>query len=72
MLAPMAEETAMDALARWEDAGAGWRLAHLRGDGAAVVELLTCHGEVADRLVSDDRALLAYLRRRPSSEDDAT
>jgi hypothetical protein len=55
-------------LERWEDAGAAWRVAS-RTDSEAVVELLTCHGEPVDVLRSDDPELLAYLERRPSSQD---
>ncbi len=35
----------------------------------ATVELCTCSGEPADRLTSDDPALLAYLARHPNSDD---
>lgn len=66
----MQGETALQALARWEDAGAGWRFAHFTDSGAAIVELLTCYGEPVDVLASEDSALLAYLRDRPSSSCD--
>ncbi|MCW3040320.1 MAG: hypothetical protein JWM31_2225 [Solirubrobacterales bacterium] len=71
--ARVATEPPLAALARWEDAGAGWRLAYFTATGDAVVELLTCTGEPADVLRSSDPALLAYLRRRPASsaEEDA-
>jgi hypothetical protein len=64
-------ESPLDALARWENAGAGWRLAHFTEAGAAVVALLTCYGEPVDVLRSPDPELLAYLRRRPASSGDA-
>lgn len=70
-VAGMPSESPLDALRRWEDAGAGWRLAHHDASGAAVVELLECTGVVADVLTSADPVLLAYLRRRPSSQDAA-
>lgn len=63
-------EPPLQALARWEDAGAAWRLRAITASGAAVVDLLTCTGEPADVLRSDDPELLAYLRARPTSEDD--
>jgi hypothetical protein len=65
-------EPALDALARWEDAGAGWRLAYYDDAGGAVVQLLTCCGEPVDVLRSQDPELLGYLRRRPTSACDET
>lgn len=65
----MHDEPPLQTLARWEDAGAGWRLSHLEGSGA-VVELLTCYGEAVDVLRSDDPQLLDYLRERPESSID--
>lgn len=58
-------------LARWEDAGAGWRL-HERTESGVTVALLTCTGEPVELLHSDDPELLDYLARRPSSEDPVT
>lgn len=69
-LTTMTGETPRQALARWEDAGAGWRLSHFTGTGDAVVELLTCYGEPVDTLSSPDPEFLAYLRRRPTSSSD--
>ncbi len=66
----MTGETPRQALARWEDAGAGWRLAHFTDAGEAVLELLTCYGEPVDVLSSPDPDLLAYLRLRPTSSCD--
>jgi hypothetical protein len=61
-------ESPLLTLERWEDAGAGWRLARPTASGV-VVELLACTGEVVDHLESGDPALRAYLAVRPSSED---
>lgn len=60
-------EPPLQTLARWEDSGALWRTRSL-GDGEAVVELCTCHGEPVEELRSDDPELLRYLAARPSSE----
>lgn len=60
-------ESPLDALARWEDAGAVWRAWSVTDEGA-VVELCACTGEPVDVLRSDDPALVRYLRERPSSE----
>jgi hypothetical protein len=57
---------AVDRLEAWEDAGAAWRVAELGRDRALVL-MCACTGEEVERLESDDPALLAYLRRRPSS-----
>lgn len=59
-------EAPLDMLARWEDAGAGWRLVWFEPTGA-VVELLACTGEPVDVLRSADPELRRYLERRPSS-----
>lgn len=59
-------ESSLDTLARWEDAGAGWRLAHY-AEGTAVIELLACTGEPVDVLRSDDPGLRRYLKTRRSS-----
>ncbi len=55
-------------LERWEEHGAIWRTKSLSED-AAVVELLTCHGEPVDELRSSDPKVLGYLSVRPTSED---
>ncbi|MGD9734623.1 MAG: hypothetical protein AB7V58_03285 [Solirubrobacterales bacterium] len=60
-------EPPLNTLVRWEDAGATWRTRSL-GDGEAVVELCTCHGEVVELIRSDDHELLCYLAARRSSE----
>ncbi|MCW2958332.1 MAG: hypothetical protein JWP18_1135 [Solirubrobacterales bacterium] len=59
-------ESPLQTLARWEDAGAHWRVTRV-AEGEAVVELLSCLGEPVDRLVSDDPELLAYVSRRRGS-----
>jgi hypothetical protein len=53
----------LDALRRWEEHGAEWRLLVLT-DERAVVELRTCYGEPVDRLESSERELIEYLRKR--------
>lgn len=55
-------------LARWEAAGAHWRVRLLTADRAEV-DLLSCMGEQVDHLRSSDPDLLAYLARRPNSAD---
>lgn len=62
-------ESAIDTLKRWETHGAVWRLCW-RTDDEAVVDLLSCTGELMDQLRSKDPELLAYVDRRPSSEHD--
>ena len=61
-------EPPLQTLARWEDSGALWRTRSL-GEGEAVVELCTCHGEPVDELRSADPELLRYLAARRSSEE---
>ena len=58
----------METLERWEAGGAVWRLKS-RSEDEAVVDLLSCTGELMGQVRSSDPALLAYLDRRPSSED---
>jgi hypothetical protein len=57
----------IERLERWEDLGALWRAVVIHDD-RAVVHLCACTGEPVDRLESDDRELIAYLRRRPASD----
>jgi hypothetical protein len=60
---------AVEALRRWEDLGATWRVLARRG-GSVTISLCRCDGgEEADRLTSDDAGLLAYVSGRESSED---
>jgi hypothetical protein len=54
-------------LERWEQHGAIWRTKST-DSGEAVVELLTCHGELMEELRSADPELLDYLAERPSSD----
>jgi hypothetical protein len=51
----------IDALERWVLFGAYWRVVDL-SDERAVVDLCTCTGELVERLESDDRALISYVR----------
>ena len=60
--------TIPEVLARWEASGASWRLDALDGD-RATVSLCACTGEQVDRITIADAAGVAYLRRRPSSDD---
>lgn len=60
-------ESPLVTLARWEAAGAHWRVLRLT-PGEAEVQLLSCMGEPVERLRSADREALAYLTGRPSSE----
>lgn len=64
---PLASDGALDALARWEDSGATWRVLEV-DDRRAVVQLCACTGEPVERLRSDDPRLIAHVRGRPSSE----
>ena len=48
-------------LERWTDNGAVYRVLELT-DERAVVEMCTCYGEPVDRLESEDRRLIDYLR----------
>lgn len=57
-----------EVLERWELYGAIWRVRSLTED-AAVVELLTCHGEPVDEIRSSDPKLLSYLADRSASDD---
>ena len=60
-------ESPLAILERWEQHGAIWRTKSTDA-GGAVVELLTCHGELVEELRSADPALLDYLAERPSSD----
>jgi hypothetical protein len=62
-------ETPVDVLERWEHHGATWRAVHV-SDAKAIVDLCTCHGEPVDRIESDDRRLIAYLRERAALDRD--
>jgi hypothetical protein len=56
-------------LDHWVQSGAAWQLLHSDGDNA-VVEMLTCTGELVERRESDAPDVVAYVRRlraQPSS-----
>jgi hypothetical protein len=56
-------------LHRWQDAGGTWRVLARRAEGV-IVSLCRCDGgEEADRFVTDDPAVLAFLGDRESSDD---
>ena len=55
----------MTVLERWSESGAGYRVLHL-SDDRAVVELVSCLGEVEDQLASSDPRLVEWLRSRPA------
>lgn len=58
----------VERLVRWEETGGTWRVVS-RGAGSVVISLCRCDGgEEADRFVTDDAALLAYVGDRASSE----
>lgn len=59
----------LDVLRRWEDSGGTWRVVATHGD-ELTISLRTCTaGEEADRLVSADPAVLAYVAGRTASDD---
>ena len=67
----MTERGPLGHLLRWEDAGGTWQVTALSASHASV-SLCRCDGgEEIERLTSADPELLAYLARRPSSEDAA-
>ena len=57
----MSQEDPIAVLERWTDNGAVYRVLELT-DERAVVEMCTCYGEPVDRLESEDRRLIDYLR----------
>jgi hypothetical protein len=57
----VSHEDPIAVLERWTDNGAVWRVLELT-DERAVVEMCTCYGEPVDRLESEDRRLIDYLR----------
>lgn len=59
----------LEALRRWEAAGATWRVLGT-GPGRLDIALLSCDaGEQVGRLRSDEPDLRAYVGERTSSED---
>jgi hypothetical protein len=62
----------VDAVRRWEQLGAVWRVL-ARSPSTVTVSLCRCDdGEEVERFTSSDPALLAFLGDRTSSEDDAS
>jgi hypothetical protein len=61
----------VEELEHWVQFGAAWRL--LRADDQhAVIEMLTCTGELVERRDADDPAVVAYVRdhrSQPSAAD---
>jgi len=69
---PVERRDDLAALRRWEDAGGTWVVMR-RHAGSVTVSLCRCDGgEEAERLVSEDPALVDYLGGRDRSEDPAT
>lgn len=59
----------VEELRRWEDSGAQWQVV-ARTASRLTIALLRCDGgEEAERLVSDDPALLAFVGTRDRSGD---
>jgi len=61
---PRFPEDPVTTLERWTDSGGDYRLVHL-SDGAAVVDLCTCHGQPMERIESNDPRLIERLRAEP-------
>lgn len=60
--------TDLDTLRRWEDAGGTWAVLH-RSPVAIELSLRRCDGgEEAQRLASDEGALLAYVGDRDAHD----
>jgi hypothetical protein len=58
----------VEALRRWEDSGAVWRVLH-RGPAGVTVGLFTCDGgEEVSRVSSEAPEVLAFLAGRESSD----
>ena len=55
----------IDALERWVQFGAHWRVVDL-SDERAVVDLCACTGETVERLESEDPELVRYVRAAAS------
>jgi hypothetical protein len=64
----MAPESAVEALRRWEEHGAVWRVVSA-GPDRAIVELCTCYGEPVELIESDDPALLEFLSGETRQSD---
>jgi hypothetical protein len=59
-------EATIEALERWEEFGAIWRLVDISRD-RAVVELSTCAGERIDRLEAVSPEVVEWVRARGAS-----
>jgi hypothetical protein len=58
----------LEALRRWEDSGAVWRLLSRRGD-VVEVALLTCSaGEEVGRITTSDPRVLEFIGTRTASD----
>jgi hypothetical protein len=58
----------VDALERWVQSGAHWRVVEISVEHA-VVEMCSCTGEPMQRLSTSDPAVIGYLRTAPSGLD---
>jgi hypothetical protein len=59
----------VQALVRWQEAGAVWTVLEQRPSWATVALLRCDAGEEVERLTSDDPVWLAYLEGRSRSDD---
>ena len=59
----------VEALRRWQEAGAVWRVVRRQPDSVTVALLRCDAGEEVERLRSDDPVWLQHLHGRDSSED---
>ncbi len=55
-------------LERWELFGATWRVVELSNE-RALLDLCACTGQLVERRVSDDRALIDYVRATAADDD---
>lgn len=59
----------IDYLEEWKGHGAIWRAVEV-SDERAVIDLCSCTGEPMDRVQSDERDLIAYVRAHPGHRSD--
>jgi hypothetical protein len=57
----MARQATLRELQDWEQNGAVWRAVEI-SDEHAVVDLCSCSGELMERVESDDRELIEFVR----------
>jgi hypothetical protein len=57
-------QTTIAELEDWEKSGAVWRAVEL-ADDHAVIDLCTCTGELMERVESEDRDLITFVRAHP-------